>query len=234
MAEDCALAGLLGPVEKVFDLAGELGRGLWVAFGSAVGITCAADVLPPFGQQEFPLNDYLDKFNEFTQAMLDVRSVIENPPKGFEPLVGPLREAAMIAQAIESRRGWRLADLRFDFDRVAIRGLQAIEAVRIANRPDDPWAFIEVAPSNPLALASASAMAEPAPTTAQPAARKLRGRPKADYETIQQEAQLAADWKQARESGVYKPDFAKERGTTEAKLDALLDRVAKRNRRSDK
>jgi hypothetical protein len=59
-----------------------------------------------------------------------------------------------------------------------------------------------------------------------------RGRPKADYETVQREAQVAADWGRARDSGVYKPDFAKQIGMTTVKLDALLDRVAARNRRS--
>jgi hypothetical protein len=70
----------------------------------------------------------------------------------------------------------------------------------------------------------------PAPTTN---GLRRRGRRKADYETAQREAQLAADWERAREAGVYKGDFAKERGTTIAKLDALLDRVAKRKRTSE-
>jgi len=63
---------------------------------------------------------------------------------------------------------------------------------------------------------------------------KRRGWRKANYATVQREAQLAADWEQAREAGVYKPTFAKEHGMTTAKLDALLDRVAKRKSRSDK
>ena len=60
------------------------------------------------------------------------------------------------------------------------------------------------------------------------------GRKKADYETVQREARLAADWGQARESGVYKPDFAKQNKMTPKKLNALLNRVAKRKTRSDK
>jgi len=63
---------------------------------------------------------------------------------------------------------------------------------------------------------------------------KRRGRPKADYETIQREAQLASDWKRARESGIYKADFAKGRGMTMKELEDLLDRVSHRNKRSDK
>jgi hypothetical protein len=62
---------------------------------------------------------------------------------------------------------------------------------------------------------------------------KRRGRKKADYETVQKEAALAADWNRAREGGAYKGDFAKDHGLTVPKLDALLDRVAKRNRRPE-
>jgi hypothetical protein len=63
---------------------------------------------------------------------------------------------------------------------------------------------------------------------------KRRGRKKADDATIQCEAALAAEWERARDAGAYKPQFAKDNGLTVSKLDALLDRVAKRNQRSDK
>ncbi len=63
--------------------------------------------------------------------------------------------------------------------------------------------------------------------------RKRRGRKKADYETVQREAKLTADWEQARESGVYKADFAKQKDLKVNDLDALLDRVAKRKRASE-
>jgi len=59
------------------------------------------------------------------------------------------------------------------------------------------------------------------------------GRPKASYETVQKESRIAANWEQARDSGVRKSKFAEENGTTEDKLDNLLDRVAKRKRASD-
>jgi hypothetical protein len=59
-----------------------------------------------------------------------------------------------------------------------------------------------------------------------------RGRKKADYETIEREAALAAEWQRARESGVYKADFGKQHGMTARKLGALLDRVAKRKKRA--
>jgi hypothetical protein len=62
---------------------------------------------------------------------------------------------------------------------------------------------------------------------------KRRGRKKADYETVQKEAKLAANWERARDAGVYKPDFAKDNKLTVKQLDALLDRVAKRKRLSE-
>jgi hypothetical protein len=66
-----------------------------------------------------------------------------------------------------------------------------------------------------------------------PAKAKRPGRKKADYKTQQREAQLAADWKRAYEAGTYKADFARDNKLTVSKLDALLDRVAKRKARSD-
>jgi hypothetical protein len=61
-----------------------------------------------------------------------------------------------------------------------------------------------------------------------------RGRKKADYDTIQREAKLAADWKRARERGILKSKFARDSGTTVAEFDKFLDRVSKRKSRSDK
>ena len=62
---------------------------------------------------------------------------------------------------------------------------------------------------------------------------RRRGRKKADYETVQREAQLAADWNLARENRVRKHDFAKENKMTLKNLDRLLDRVAARKRHSE-
>lgn len=63
--------------------------------------------------------------------------------------------------------------------------------------------------------------------------RTRRGRPKADYETIQREAQVAADWERAREAGTYKGDFAKQCGMKVSQLDKLLARVRKRKSRAE-
>jgi hypothetical protein len=59
------------------------------------------------------------------------------------------------------------------------------------------------------------------------------GRKKADYETVQREAKVAADWEQARDDGTRKADFAKDYGIPLDELDRLLDRVAKRKKPSD-
>ena len=64
---------------------------------------------------------------------------------------------------------------------------------------------------------------------------KTRGRKKADYATVQSEAQaLRPTGSGQKESGVYKPDFAKQEKMTVKQFDALLDRVRQRKRRSDK
>ena len=60
--------------------------------------------------------------------------------------------------------------------------------------------------------------------------KKKPGRPKANYKTVQHEADLAAKWERARDNSVYKPDFAKDNGMTLAALDRLLDRVAARRK----
>jgi hypothetical protein len=62
---------------------------------------------------------------------------------------------------------------------------------------------------------------------------KRRGRKKANLKTIQKEAEIAAAWARARDTGVYKSDFVKDNNLTIRKLKALLDRVAKRNRPSE-
>jgi hypothetical protein len=61
-----------------------------------------------------------------------------------------------------------------------------------------------------------------------------RGRKKADDETVEREAQLAAEWERARDSGVgYKPAFARDKGMALDDFEVLLNRVAKRKSRSD-
>jgi len=63
--------------------------------------------------------------------------------------------------------------------------------------------------------------------------KKRRGRPPADEETIRREAEIADAWKRARESRVYKPDWAKENGFESVKeFDNLLGNVRKRRKRA--
>lgn len=58
--------------------------------------------------------------------------------------------------------------------------------------------------------------------------RKRPGRPKADAETEHNEARLKAEWRQAHEAGIRKPEFAADHGMTLSEFDGLLDRVRKR------
>ena len=65
------------------------------------------------------------------------------------------------------------------------------------------------------------------------AKKKQRGRPNANYETVQREAELAADWQLTKESKGYKSDFANDNDMTVKEFNKLLDRVSARERRSD-
>lgn len=69
--------------------------------------------------------------------------------------------------------------------------------------------------------------------TAAPKTKRNRDRPKADYDTVRREAEVASDWERARDAGVYKADFAKERKMSVNDLDSLLGRVAKRKKSSE-
>lgn len=57
--------------------------------------------------------------------------------------------------------------------------------------------------------------------------KRKRGRPKRNYETIQRERSIAAEWRRAREAGRRKFEWARERGMSVKELDKLLDRVRK-------
>lgn len=74
----------------------------------------------------------------------------------------------------------------------------------------------------------------PATAKATESSRKPKGRPKADYDTVESEANLARQWEQARESGTQKTDFAKQIEMRLSEFNKLLGRVAARKKRSDK
>jgi hypothetical protein len=63
--------------------------------------------------------------------------------------------------------------------------------------------------------------------------RRGHGRKKANYGTVQKEAGIATKWAKARDTGIYKGDFARDNGIKKADLDRLLDRVAKRKKHSE-
>ncbi|MGQ9635941.1 MAG: hypothetical protein ACUVXB_17090, partial [Bryobacteraceae bacterium] len=87
-------------------------------------------------------------------------------------------------------------------------------------------------------LAAAEADTDEA-TTAQAGRRKpharsrAKGRPKADYATVQREQDIAARWERAKAAGVTLKDFAKDQRRPLRDLKALLDRVRKRKRAAE-
>jgi hypothetical protein len=133
-------------------------------------------------------------------------------------------------------RNGRLPECLADVaERQIVRGTKAGEAFRRVMETDpETRAGWERARARLQTFAKATSGQQSEPTNAQGAATpKRRGRKKADYETVQKEAALAADWERARDAGIYKPDFAKDKGMTVKQLDTLLDRVAKRKRDSE-
>ena len=62
---------------------------------------------------------------------------------------------------------------------------------------------------------------------------KSPGRKKPDYETVERESNLKKEWLRAHDSGTCKADFAKGKGLSQKDFTRLLDRVSRRNRRSD-
>ncbi len=59
-----------------------------------------------------------------------------------------------------------------------------------------------------------------------------KGRPPRSKANLQTDETLVNDWEKARESGVAKKDFTKDRGMTVRELDRVVDRVKKRGKRS--
>ena len=90
---------------------------------------------------------------------------------------------------------------------------------------DTGWHLIKVAED------LRQSIGEPAATTRPKPKKKSPGRPKADYDQQQWEAELVEDWKRAHECGAYKPEWAKEHGMTEDELEIILGRVRKRKLR---
>ena len=61
-----------------------------------------------------------------------------------------------------------------------------------------------------------------------------RGRKAANAELIKDEAEIAEAWVRARDTGMAKVTFAKQKGMRLRELEGVLDRVRKRKKRSDK
>ena len=65
------------------------------------------------------------------------------------------------------------------------------------------------------------------------ASKKPRGRPKSSYEVIQKEAALKEVWERAKASGIRKVVFAKDNGYSQKEFDDLLQRVYRRNKKTN-
>jgi len=63
--------------------------------------------------------------------------------------------------------------------------------------------------------------------------KKQPGRRKRGYETIQKESKQVAEWVRAKEAGVYKADFAEQKGMSLKNFEQLQDRVYRDKRRAD-
>lgn len=148
------------------------------------------------------------------RALLDVVEAIKNPPNDSAAVALQLKQTAGIVKEIlhRAQEGWTFAaypEFATRLTSVSQDGLKAVGQV-------DPFAF---------------PVDDSGPKEANP---KRRGRPKANYETIRHETTIATDWNQAKENGVHKADFVKEKEWTLKEFNKLLDRVSKRNSRSDK
>jgi CDGSH-type Zn-finger protein len=65
------------------------------------------------------------------------------------------------------------------------------------------------------------------------ASKKPPGRPKSSYEVIQKEAALKEKWIRAKASGIRKVVFAKDNGYSLKEFDDLLQRVYRRNKKTN-
>jgi hypothetical protein len=83
------------------------------------------------------------------------------------------------------------------------------------------------------AIPSLSGGDDTEPTTGETVPPKRRGPKKADYNTVQREAALAAEWDRARDAGTYKVDFARDKGMKTPDLQKLLNRVYARKNPSE-
>lgn len=64
--------------------------------------------------------------------------------------------------------------------------------------------------------------------------RRQVGRPRSSREEISHERQLAKSWRTSKAAGISQADFAKDSGLSLKDFQKLLNRVSKREKRSDK
>jgi len=133
------LADLLDRAGKVFGTANKLGSELQEEMlGRAVILA----------GEESPRDRHRPLIKEFTTAVLDLRDVIQNPPDGFAAVAEQLREAGKTARRIQKVDGGRILELVPELNTVARDGSNAVQEARDAKRLDDPFAFLDDAPTS--------------------------------------------------------------------------------------
>jgi len=137
MADSSSLVTLLDRASHAFSLAGKLGH----AFQDEQ--KARALFYDPSTRTRLA-----PAFDEFCQALLDLRDVMANPPDGFAPVTEPLLEAARIAKGMRETvlREKDFTTCLEDFPElmtVCQSGWAAVKHVAKGQRLDDPFAFVD-------------------------------------------------------------------------------------------
>lgn len=146
MSEPAPLADLLDRARLIFSLAGDFGRSFEEEH---------SERLPQIGRSGW--DRYAGKFEEFCNELLEIKSNIQNPPKGFEAVAEVLFKAARIAKKIRDvvqrsdGREWAVCQEFFpDLNTIAEKGTFEIQLVNSTHLSKDPFDFLEKDPSDDL------------------------------------------------------------------------------------
>ncbi len=165
MADTSPLTGLLDRASTVFSLAWQLARAFTDECDRQGGSFRTVDPTA-WGRQQ-------PDFNVFCNALLELRTEMQNPPDGFAPVAEVLMEAARVAKQIRDvmqttdGRMWQsFLDFRFHFNSIGAKGDEAVRAVTKARRLNDPFAFLD----QPLAAAGRAPEIDTPPVAPEPLA----------------------------------------------------------------
>ena len=186
--------------------------------------------------QRFPSNESIEQvLVAWNSAKPAIIKAAQSLPSSDGRIDAWLTDVATVARQFDQdvRQPGGLTDYlwRTDFGGfscLAEKGNALFAGLESRQQGADPFAFLDKP-----RLAEGAKSSPKSPVKVAEAKPKQRGRRKADYETVQREAQISDDWQRARKTGVYKADFTKGKNLTVRALDRLLTRVAKRKTRSD-